>query len=984
VERGSSIFLSYRRSNADGYARLLYEYLRDHFGDNEVFFDRRTIGGGDEFPESLRSAVGGCAAMLVVIARDWLEVRDGSGRRRLDRRNDWVRQEIALALKLGKRIIPVLFEDASMPSKEELPSPLKPFATRQGHWLRGTTYDYEVQQRRLVALLAEVPGVPSPLQERSSGHLSVVLPGALPHELLDRSDRLFGREADLRALSDRLRTKGLTALVARPRMGKSWLLMELGRRLAAGTDQYLVGLFDNPGTSDPVLRAVQDLYARWLQRVDLPHRSIVLSDIADALEGRLMRNQPAESLSLAPLRYEQVQLLIETAGRISGRRIVLFLDAWEKTQASRAESDLLDSFLRRLDEWPECHIVLALRARGSSPDPRDQEALESVEMLVQSRPAQASMYELGEMELDDAESDRLMEFLRREVPTSAALEGETLIGLIDGYPGVIDSWRALENKWRAQESRPNGQAPIDLVREAEAAHQSRYPDLPGLLETLAADTLKLAIRLALLPVAASTAGWGDLQGAILRDIDEAWLDDLRRAGVLVSVHPPGFGHASRAEYALSWFLSKHSIRTRQETEGLVFELAERLDSASPDKRSVYDAIMALRDVGRVLKFDVFARGLCEAAASTLNDDFDVDLLLQNAEAAALNPGAPGAALLALGLMNADADAWRRSERPRADEIFARLRALAETHASRDIMQKRMAQALMNHAIGIGSTAEDPADGNDLPRDQRYKLQDDLFDRLALLARRYPQQPDICLYLSRGLKYCLERACSSANLMINPYRDATRRDQLLAKFRLVASDHPEDPFVRTTLAWGLLIVLNDAYSFLSRDTTLQDNLVEELSSLARAAWDYPPELWEQFAIGLDLMLEKALEFGEIERAASLLTHLRELARWRFSPATTGQLATVLGKLAIRYAKAGQESDAIRLFEQQIVLARALGDKYTQGVALYNLALARDRSGDRAEAIAKLSEAAEIFALIFDAGRHANAASLLRKWKYESRP
>jgi hypothetical protein len=91
-------------------------------------------------------------------------------------------QEIALALKLGKRIIPVLFEDASMPFKEELPSPLKPFATRQGHWLRDTTYDDEVQQRRLVAVLAEVSGVPSPLQERSSGHLSVVLPGALPQE----------------------------------------------------------------------------------------------------------------------------------------------------------------------------------------------------------------------------------------------------------------------------------------------------------------------------------------------------------------------------------------------------------------------------------------------------------------------------------------------------------------------------------------------------------------------------------------------------------------------------------------------------------------------------------------------------------------------------------------------------------------------------------------------------------------------------------
>ena len=39
----------------------------------------------------------------------------------------------------------------------------------------------------------------------------------------DRSDRLLGRERDLDALQDRVRFRGMTAVVARPQMGKSWL-----------------------------------------------------------------------------------------------------------------------------------------------------------------------------------------------------------------------------------------------------------------------------------------------------------------------------------------------------------------------------------------------------------------------------------------------------------------------------------------------------------------------------------------------------------------------------------------------------------------------------------------------------------------------------------------------------------------------------------------------------------------------------------------
>ena len=83
-------------------------------------------------------------------------------------------------------------------------------------------------------------------------------------EIPNRSDILFGRERDLQALAKRADQKGLTAVVARPMMGKSWLLAELQRGLS---DHWLVGSAKSYGqTSDLTLRAVVDLYQRWNRR----------------------------------------------------------------------------------------------------------------------------------------------------------------------------------------------------------------------------------------------------------------------------------------------------------------------------------------------------------------------------------------------------------------------------------------------------------------------------------------------------------------------------------------------------------------------------------------------------------------------------------------------------------------------------------------------------------------------------------------------
>ncbi len=76
------------------------------------------------------------------------------------------------------------------------------------------------------------------------------------------------------SLSGRAEFQGLTALVAQPQMGKSWALQETARRLSEkcsffmGNEKrsFLVGFAGSFGeTSDLLLRAITDLYQRWLE-----------------------------------------------------------------------------------------------------------------------------------------------------------------------------------------------------------------------------------------------------------------------------------------------------------------------------------------------------------------------------------------------------------------------------------------------------------------------------------------------------------------------------------------------------------------------------------------------------------------------------------------------------------------------------------------------------------------------------------------------
>ena len=139
----SAVFLSYRRSDAQGWAGRLGTDLAVAFGDAARFYDLETIPPGADFVVEIERALEQAVAALVLIGPRWLDARDAAGARRLDDPDDVVRLEIASALARSIPVIPVLLGRAAMPSSTELPEPLRPLSRRNAVELTDSRWDYD-------------------------------------------------------------------------------------------------------------------------------------------------------------------------------------------------------------------------------------------------------------------------------------------------------------------------------------------------------------------------------------------------------------------------------------------------------------------------------------------------------------------------------------------------------------------------------------------------------------------------------------------------------------------------------------------------------------------------------------------------------------------------------------------------------------------------------------------------------------------------
>lgn len=125
-----NVFINYRRGDEPAAAGRLFDHLERSFPPERLFLDVDSIPPGRDFVKELEIKVEACDVLLAVIGRNWLDARDAHGVLRLQDPRDFVHIEIASALRMDKRVIPVLVNDAQMPRTEDLPEPLRPLAHR--------------------------------------------------------------------------------------------------------------------------------------------------------------------------------------------------------------------------------------------------------------------------------------------------------------------------------------------------------------------------------------------------------------------------------------------------------------------------------------------------------------------------------------------------------------------------------------------------------------------------------------------------------------------------------------------------------------------------------------------------------------------------------------------------------------------------------------------------------------------------------------
>ena len=152
------IFISYRRKDTSWVVTSIYQSLLKDFTRDQLFRDIDSIPYGVDFVELIEQVVGTCDVLIAVIGKEWLSLTDKDNHRMLDNPLDFVRIEIAAALKRNIRVIPVLVDDASMPESNALPEDLKLLARRNAMTISYTRFTTDVDKliRTLKSVLVEV------------------------------------------------------------------------------------------------------------------------------------------------------------------------------------------------------------------------------------------------------------------------------------------------------------------------------------------------------------------------------------------------------------------------------------------------------------------------------------------------------------------------------------------------------------------------------------------------------------------------------------------------------------------------------------------------------------------------------------------------------------------------------------------------------------------------------------------------------------
>lgn len=151
------VFINYRRAESLKDARHLASLLDRGALKGRIFIDTKGLDGAPDWLTELERQVASTDVMISLICKDWTEIRDAAGNRRIDDENDFVRFELAEAFRRKIPIVPVLVDGAGMPRGNQLPPNMLLLTRPQAEFLRSESFDADVLKigRRVQAEIAE-------------------------------------------------------------------------------------------------------------------------------------------------------------------------------------------------------------------------------------------------------------------------------------------------------------------------------------------------------------------------------------------------------------------------------------------------------------------------------------------------------------------------------------------------------------------------------------------------------------------------------------------------------------------------------------------------------------------------------------------------------------------------------------------------------------------------------------------------------------
>jgi tetratricopeptide (TPR) repeat protein len=326
------VFVNYRGADSHSYGALLYTELARRFGEDQVFLDAESIPAGADFVEELLDRVRSARVLLAVIGPRWLTVTDPDGRRRIDDPADWIHRELAEAFTAGVRVIPVLTDQAELPTAVQLPADIAALSRCQYRRLRYREPTADLA-RIVTDLASEDPLLAQAARHRDAASRGRSVSAAMFSMRGDIPD-FVGRHDELRTLLDTVdaATRGPVRGIAvhtvdgMPGVGKTVFSVHAAHHLAGRfpDGQIFLELHGHSPTRaprDPADALASLLVATGLDRAALPH------EVDD--RARLWRD------------------------RIAGKKVLLVLD-------DAASHDQLRPLL---PGTPECFVVITSRRR---------------------------------------------------------------------------------------------------------------------------------------------------------------------------------------------------------------------------------------------------------------------------------------------------------------------------------------------------------------------------------------------------------------------------------------------------------------------------------------------------------------------------------------------------------------------------------------------------------------------------------------------